>query len=77
MLRWSGGWIFQQEGGKRVNKRVVSEVPLELQEETPRKIWSLWSSIECRVKFCCWVWGINMELIAPYMVFKALSLDGA
>jgi hypothetical protein len=33
-------WTFQQEGGKRVNKRVVSEVPLELQGETPRKIWS-------------------------------------
>lgn len=50
----SVGWTFQQEGGKRINKRVVSEVPLELQGETLRKIWSLWSSIECKVKLCFW-----------------------
>lgn len=42
LFRWRSqgeGWTFQQEGSKDVSKRVISDIHLDLQGKTWRKIW--------------------------------------
>lgn len=76
MLRWRSqgkGWIFQQERSKKVNKRAISDIHLELQGKTLKKIWGLGSSIGAgpRLLGLGHKYGIHCP---PQMAFEVSSL---
>lgn len=67
------GWIFQQEGSKGINQRVILDIPLG---KTLRTMRSLWSSMECRAKAAGLghKHGIHCPLTHS-VAFKVPSLD--